>query len=512
MVNQNERKNKNKMIKKALRRMVVIIIGGIAAAVAVMLCSGCANGNSGQRGESAYEIAVRHGFEGTEREWLKSLHATNDTTPDASQSEEETSYPAEAGYTSVSQTVYATSPVNVRTKPATEDGSAVVGQLQEGERVLRIGINPDTGWCRIVYQDEIRYVSGRYLELTVSDTVVDLGATAPVLLLPSSITVTVGEPYTLYHDAYISGLSDTMFVSCNYHGGKAETHTQRDCYTLTEKQAGEYTLDIIITQWLNGAPTKIAQQSVLVVAVEPNTQRQLCGMMIGDSRVADGTMLSALQTKLGSRLTWIGTRTTALCASEGRSGWSTMNYLYYEKVGTLVNPFYSPNTQVDEKSGISHHFDFSYYMKNTGAKTPDFVIFCLGANDGYTAAAAERLRIMADSVQAYGRSIGKDIAVLVMTEYFYPTTGYDVSKDYDVAASRYAQLNFNRYLTDAFADLVDEEKAALLSNYLVLNATTHRVRSQVDQVWLVTDPVHLSYEGYMAQSAVILSELYRWFG
>ena len=29
----------------------------------------------GDRGESAYEVAVRNGFEGTETEWLESLHA-----------------------------------------------------------------------------------------------------------------------------------------------------------------------------------------------------------------------------------------------------------------------------------------------------------------------------------------------------------------------------------------------------------------------------------------------------
>lgn len=40
------------------------------------------------RGESAYEVAVRNGFEGTEAEWLASLHASSGTVngiePDAS--------------------------------------------------------------------------------------------------------------------------------------------------------------------------------------------------------------------------------------------------------------------------------------------------------------------------------------------------------------------------------------------------------------------------------------------
>lgn len=37
-------------------------------------------GGSGTRGASAYEIALKNGFEGTEQEWLESLRAEADFT------------------------------------------------------------------------------------------------------------------------------------------------------------------------------------------------------------------------------------------------------------------------------------------------------------------------------------------------------------------------------------------------------------------------------------------------
>ena len=42
---------------------------------------GSSGGGSGRDGESAYDIAVRNGFEGTEVEWLESLRGQDGDTP-----------------------------------------------------------------------------------------------------------------------------------------------------------------------------------------------------------------------------------------------------------------------------------------------------------------------------------------------------------------------------------------------------------------------------------------------
>ena len=55
----------------------VLLIAALAVALVASL-SACSIGNAfGNFGLSAYEIAVKNGYEGTETEWLDSLHTTN---------------------------------------------------------------------------------------------------------------------------------------------------------------------------------------------------------------------------------------------------------------------------------------------------------------------------------------------------------------------------------------------------------------------------------------------------
>ena len=55
----------------------------------------------GADGKSAYEIAVEHGYVGTEEEWLASLHGKDGITPDMSE------YPKTSEVTSIVETVIA---------------------------------------------------------------------------------------------------------------------------------------------------------------------------------------------------------------------------------------------------------------------------------------------------------------------------------------------------------------------------------------------------------------------
>ena len=87
-------------------------------------------------------------------------------------------------------------------------------------------------------------------------------------------------------------------------------------------------------------------------------------------------------------------------------------------VGGASNLFYTPDRLLtDAQTGISHHFDFSYYMQTTGAVTPNFVVIQLGANDGCAAASVQNLGVMVRSIQSYDDSVGKPITVLLATEY-----------------------------------------------------------------------------------------------
>ncbi len=63
----------------------------------------------GADGKSAYEIAVEHGYVGTEEEWLASLHGKDGITPDMSE------YPKTSEVTSIVETVIAPMAANAHT-------------------------------------------------------------------------------------------------------------------------------------------------------------------------------------------------------------------------------------------------------------------------------------------------------------------------------------------------------------------------------------------------------------
>lgn len=66
------------MNRKRILTFIVIAMIAVLAAVFLVACT-----NDGKDGESAYEIAVRNGFEGTETEWLESLKGETGATGSA---------------------------------------------------------------------------------------------------------------------------------------------------------------------------------------------------------------------------------------------------------------------------------------------------------------------------------------------------------------------------------------------------------------------------------------------
>jgi len=77
------------------------------------------------------------------------------------QKQEETN--KEPSFTSVKETVYATSKVNVRSSYSTD--SSVLGQLNEGDSVTRTG-KGSNGWSKITYNGKTGYVKATFLTTT----------------------------------------------------------------------------------------------------------------------------------------------------------------------------------------------------------------------------------------------------------------------------------------------------------------------------------------------------------
>ena len=67
-------------------------------------------------------------------------------------------------FTEVDDWITAKEVTNLRSEPSTEKGvESVVVKLSNGEAVRRIGINEETGWSKIIYEDTIVYASTAYM-------------------------------------------------------------------------------------------------------------------------------------------------------------------------------------------------------------------------------------------------------------------------------------------------------------------------------------------------------------
>lgn len=78
------------------------------------------------------------------------------------------------GYVAIEENVTAKNVTNLRSAPTTEDQGNIVGQLVNGESLLRVAANADTGWSRLEYNGEFVYAVSQYLTT-------DLGYRPPVI-------------------------------------------------------------------------------------------------------------------------------------------------------------------------------------------------------------------------------------------------------------------------------------------------------------------------------------------
>lgn len=103
-----------------------------------------------------------------------------------------------------------------------------------------------------------------------------------------------------------------------------------------------------------------------------NTKKLL---VIGDSTIAGGQVVTAMRDAYGSNMTLIGTKGNGIYKHCGIGGWRATDF--YEKPyrGTDTsdtNPFYNPSTE---------HFDLGYYLSQNNLETPTHIIIQLGIND-----------------------------------------------------------------------------------------------------------------------------------
>ncbi len=406
------------------------------------------DGLDGHDGKSAYEIAVENGFEGTVNEWLLSLVV-----------------------------------------------QGAVGKDGVGIENIRIGEN---GHLLILLTNGRLIDAGNIMEGTpVTPPTPDVEI--PDIHMPSQLVMVKGVKSTVCVDQIILERTEDMRVSLTYSGGGTVETVENESISITPAWRNDQDAtphpnetEILLLRLellIDGKWEQVADRAAIVTVVEKPSSLSQTGLLIGDSRISDGTIAGALG-YYSPKISLIGSFQTADgYRHEGRAGWSTEDYLTKSEKGNLKNAFYNP---------ASETFDFSYYMEQQGYDAPDFVVINLGANDNFSQTSVENIGRMVSSIRDYANARGKEIKIFVMTEYLSPTSAMGHTQSY-LQGLRAKQFAYYEYLYEAFADR-EQEEVYLLPNYVAINDTDDfRAASGSSQ-----DVIHLSWNGYYYKEAAML--------
>ena len=230
----------------------------------------------------------------------------------------------------------------------------------------------------------------------------------PELVLPDVMYATVGHEFNIYFESVLRCKNPE-----NFHwkitlgdGNIGHQYSDRLSFIPTSSDLGDKTLSVSVyyDSTTDAAPVITKTVTVKVLASGALSQAKNV-MFIGDSYTDMGYIISEIKNMAGENLNFVGTRTSTqidangnsrTLSHEGRSGWTTTNYMQASR-NSVVNPFYN--------SAVST-FDFSYYMATQSVQKPDIVNICLGTNDGYNWKHTQApLAVIVNSIKAYDSSI-----------------------------------------------------------------------------------------------------------
>ena len=146
-----------------------IIYGMSLALILSMTACGCSNENAADKSQETSTPEVSQSMESS----TPTQEQTTQTAPETTPTPESVSTPArddtteqEQLFTDCSETMYATTTVNVRSSYSTN--SDKLGSLTKAQSVTRTGIGTGaaTGWSRIEFNGKVAYVSSDYLSAT----------------------------------------------------------------------------------------------------------------------------------------------------------------------------------------------------------------------------------------------------------------------------------------------------------------------------------------------------------
>ena len=160
--------------------MIPVFAGMMILAILICIPLWKLSSHSGGAGDSDALVTA------TEAQTTETLQATPAATPEATIQPTEAPAATEipnansAGnamtFGDVNETVTAKDVINLRSTPYTGDEGNVVGQLKNGETLVRTGRNDSTGWSRLDYNGQTVYAVSAYLTTDLTYT----KPTAPV--------------------------------------------------------------------------------------------------------------------------------------------------------------------------------------------------------------------------------------------------------------------------------------------------------------------------------------------
>lgn len=188
------------------------------------------------------------------------------------------------------------------------------------------------------------------------------------VVLPSVIPFVANKTINVYYDNILTNckLSAIPFIQLKKFGSCKNYFDRLEITTSKATSSSE-------CLWNNGF--NIESKKVQFVGNNPITSGNLSLLIIGDSKVRQGTMVKELKDMLvtdGMSVEMLGTIGDAGYKNEGRNGWSTYEYCNNATYNSITNPFYNPST---------NKFDFSYYMSSQGYSSVSVVCINLGTND-----------------------------------------------------------------------------------------------------------------------------------
>lgn len=385
------------------------------------------------------------------------------------------------------------------------------------------------------------------------------GEETPFIVLPSELYAVVGHEFVLYYNNILGAMRPEDFaVTTEFPSGSTLMNREEPYIGAMfewglrimpqEKHIGNHTLTIKVFNrrtW-----NVVAIKSVTLVISEEKAFSDGRILIIGDSLTEACVYIAELERMLNNGIKSVGTLNksisfnggTANLNTEGRSGACSYGYVNREVVcGNYTNPFYNPDetytlTLDDKYSGegvyasalpvdnsgsksvISHHFDFAYYMANSGVEEPDAVFINLGSNCGNRSSyktAYMSFCAMVDRIRAYS-------ATLPIFIHLWPPKSEAGSTDRKASGSVSGWVNKRTYFYEIIQFFIDkfdgDSRVILVPTYTMIDPVYDFKRQTIpvsarntEQVTLgQSDGIHPDTAGYLHMADSYFNAMMAW--